>query len=60
MLSIRPGPFQTVNLYGRAYSHAAQLIGFVKEWVHEGLFYTKQTKETKKFVMFAAPTALRC
>jgi len=31
MLSIKPGPFEAVNLYGRANGKMAQLISFLEK-----------------------------
>jgi hypothetical protein len=33
MLSIKPGPLQAVNLYGRANGNVAQFISFLEKWV---------------------------
>jgi hypothetical protein len=36
MLSIKPGPIQAVNLYGRANGNVDQFISFLEKWVHAG------------------------
>jgi hypothetical protein len=33
MLSIKPGPLQAVNLYGRANGNLAEFISFLEKWV---------------------------
>ena len=42
---------EAVNFKGRTDGHVAQLVSFVIERVHADSPYTKETKETKNFVM---------